>query len=160
MVLFKNKPARSSHIEKIFLWTKFQPPTLLLALSGRVFLHQPQIDYPYRWRYSKINQPGLHTLKKYAYGPSFSPLHGSWLRRDPFLRFGHKTNFPYRWRHQKINNVIPSGYARNQFFQSAIPLLQKLRQLSSWKPANCGDPVSNGTERFIEKGNLLASLGD
>ena len=34
----KDKPSRSSHIKKICLLTKSQPPTLLLALSVAVFL--------------------------------------------------------------------------------------------------------------------------
>ena len=111
MALFNNKPARSSHIEKICLWTKFQPPTWLLALSGPVFLFRPLNKLPYRWRYQKINNATLCALKK------------------------------------------------STFCQSFILLLQKFKQLWRQKPANSGDPVSTGTERFIEKGNLLASLG-
>merc|ERR1712026_419439 len=61
-------------------------------------------NYPYRWRHLKINHPSLHALKKYVSGPSFSLLHDSWLRKDPFSCFGHLTNYPYRWRHLKINH--------------------------------------------------------
>ena len=32
---------------------------------------------------------GLHASRKYPPGPNISPLRGSWLWRDPFLRFGH-----------------------------------------------------------------------
>ena len=56
----KNKP-QSSHIVKICLWTKFQPPTHFLAPPGPVFLFQPK-NYFCRWCYPKITQPGLHTV--------------------------------------------------------------------------------------------------
>ena len=44
MVPSENKPPQSSHIEKICLWTKFQPPTWLLTLSGPIFTFQPPLN--------------------------------------------------------------------------------------------------------------------
>ena len=102
MELSKNKPAWYSHIEKICPWTKFQPPTWLLAPPGPVLVFWPQKNYPCGCCHLKINHPSLHTLKKYASGPSFSLLHGSWLRQDPFSHFGCKKTYPYSWRHLKI----------------------------------------------------------
>ena len=60
--------------------------------------------HPCGWCHLKINHPSLTTLKKYVSGPSFSLLHGTWLRQDPFSCFGRKTTYPYRWRHLKINH--------------------------------------------------------
>ena len=60
-------------------------------------------NYHYILQYPKINQPGLHALKKYASGLNFSLLHGSWLCQDSFSCFSHLINYPYRWRHPKID---------------------------------------------------------
>ena len=86
--VIKNQPAWPSQI-KICLWIKFQPPTRLLAPPGPAFVFWSQINYPCGWCHLKINHPSLHASKKYASGPSFSVLHGSWLCQDPFSRFGH-----------------------------------------------------------------------
>ena len=102
MELSKNKPAWYSHIEKICPWTKFQPPTWLLAPPGPVLVFWPQKNYPCGCCHLKINHPSLHTLKKYVSGPSFNLLHG-WLHQVPFSHFGHKTTYPCRWRNPKIN---------------------------------------------------------
>ena len=97
-------------------------------------------NYHYTLQYPKIYQPGLHALKKYASGPSFSLLRGRWLRQGPFSCFGHKTNYPYRWRFSKSDEDKLSGFARNPNFQSHNQIRQHLRQLLSQKPTNACDP--------------------
>ena len=91
MALSKNNLARSSHIEKICLWTKFQPPTWILALSGPIFLFWLLNTTPIDCTIQNINQSGLHALQNYAPGPSFSLSHGSWLCQDQFSCFSHQT---------------------------------------------------------------------
>ena len=45
---------------KIYLWTKFQPPTWLLAPSGSIFVFWPENNLPLWWCHViKINHPSL-----------------------------------------------------------------------------------------------------
>ena len=53
---------------------------------------------------SKIKPPQSVRIQKYASGPSFCVLHGSWLHQVPFSHFGHKTTYPCRWRNPKIHH--------------------------------------------------------
>ena len=99
--IFKFQPLNK---QKICLWTKFQCPTWLLALSGPIFTFRPLNKLPLWMAPSKIKPPQSAQIKKYASGPSFCVLHGSWLHQVPFSHFGHKTTYPCRWRHPKLNH--------------------------------------------------------
>ena len=77
MALFKNKPARSSHIEKICLWTKFQPPTYMAPGSVSTLFpvsaarkQTTPIDGAIQIKPARCSR----IEKKYASGPNFSPL--------------------------------------------------------------------------------------
>ena len=99
----ENKPSRSSH-KKICLLTKSQPPTWLLALSVPIFLFWQLNKLLPLWMASSKNEPAESSgIEKYAYGPSFSLLHGSWLSQDKFSYISHKIDYPYRRRYSKIN---------------------------------------------------------
>ena len=69
----KNKPPQSLHIEKICLWTKFQPPTWLLALSGPVFLFEPKNILPRLMAPSKNKPARSSCTEKICLWTRFQP---------------------------------------------------------------------------------------
>ena len=76
MAQSKNKPPHSSRIKKICLWTKFQPPTWPLALSGPIFAFRPLNNLPL---YSRVSNRSPGTLINFL---TFCP---------PRLRFSTET---------------------------------------------------------------------
>ena len=69
----KNKPPQSSHLEKICLWTKFQPPTCLLAPPVPVFMFRPLNKLPLQMAPSKNKPRHAVRVQKIDILPEFHP---------------------------------------------------------------------------------------